>query len=99
VRKTRKAITEDELSEWLKINKIATAEDIMDTWRFEPRFSQFQWIGEIEHRHVLWGQPEKIGVTGYVTRGRFGRWSDSVSDWLRIESTEEAASAAGRRAG
>jgi hypothetical protein len=26
----KKAITEDELSEWLKINKIATAEDIMD---------------------------------------------------------------------
>jgi high affinity Mn2+ porin len=37
----------------------------------DPRFSQFQWIGEIEHRHVLWEQPGKIGVTGYVTRGRF----------------------------
>jgi len=44
----------------------------------DPRFSQFQWIGEIEHRHVLWGQPGKIGVTGYVTRGRFGRYADAI---------------------
>jgi high affinity Mn2+ porin len=44
----------------------------------DPRFGQFQWVGEIEHRHELWGQPGKIGVTGYVTRGRFGRYADAI---------------------
>ena len=23
-------------------------------------FKQFQWVGEIEHRHQLWGHPGKI---------------------------------------
>jgi high affinity Mn2+ porin len=45
----------------------------------DPRFQQFQWVGEIEHRHELWGQPGKVGVTGYVTRGRFGRYADAIS--------------------
>jgi high affinity Mn2+ porin len=44
----------------------------------DPRFGQFQWVGELEHRHELWGQPGKIGVTGYVTRGRFGRYADAI---------------------
>jgi high affinity Mn2+ porin len=39
----------------------------------DPRFNQFQWIAEIEHRHELWGQPGKIAVTGFLSRGRMGR--------------------------
>src|SRR5258708_5673525 len=44
----------------------------------DPRFEQFQWVGELEHRHELWGQPGKVGVTGFVTRGRFGRYADAI---------------------
>jgi high affinity Mn2+ porin len=44
----------------------------------DPRFSQFQWIGEIEHRHELWGQPGKVAVTGFLTRGRLGRYEDAI---------------------
>jgi high affinity Mn2+ porin len=44
----------------------------------DPRFSQFQLIGEIEHRHELWGQPGKVAVTGYLTRGRLGRYADAI---------------------
>ena len=45
----------------------------------DPTFSQFQWVGEIEHRHELWGQPGKIAVTGFLTRGRMGRYDDAIA--------------------
>jgi high affinity Mn2+ porin len=44
----------------------------------DPRFQQFQWIGEIEHRHELWGQPGKVAVTGFLSRGRMGRFADAI---------------------
>jgi high affinity Mn2+ porin len=44
----------------------------------DPRFSQFQWVGEIERRHQLWGQPGKVAVTGFLSRGRMGRFDDAV---------------------
>jgi high affinity Mn2+ porin len=44
----------------------------------DPRFSQFQWVGEIERRHELWGQPGKVAVTGFLSRGRMGRFDDAV---------------------
>jgi high affinity Mn2+ porin len=44
----------------------------------DPRFSQFQWVGEIERRHELWGQPGKVAVTGFLSRGRMGRFNDAV---------------------
>jgi high affinity Mn2+ porin len=44
----------------------------------DPRFQQFQWVGEIEHRHSLWGQPGKLAVTGFLSRGRMGRFEDAI---------------------
>ena len=42
-------------------------------------FQQFQWVGEIEHRHELWGQPGKIAVTGFLSRGRMGSYEDAIA--------------------
>ena len=44
----------------------------------ESNFAQFQWIGEIERRYQLWNHPGKIAVTGFLSRGRFGRYKDAV---------------------
>jgi high affinity Mn2+ porin len=44
----------------------------------DPHFAQFQWIGEIERRYDLWGQPGKLAFTGFLTRGRMGRFDDAV---------------------
>jgi high affinity Mn2+ porin len=44
----------------------------------DPQFGQFQWIGEIEHRHELWGQPGKMAVTGFLSRGRMGSYQDAI---------------------
>jgi high affinity Mn2+ porin len=44
----------------------------------DPHFAQFQWVGEIEHRHTLWGQPGKVMVNGFLTRGRMGNFQDAI---------------------
>jgi high affinity Mn2+ porin len=44
----------------------------------DPHFAQFQWVGEIEHRHTLWGQPGKIVVNGFLSRGRMARFDDAI---------------------
>lgn len=44
----------------------------------DPGFGQFQWIGEIERRYDLFGQPGKVAVTGFLSRGRMGRFDDAV---------------------
>jgi high affinity Mn2+ porin len=45
----------------------------------DPSFAQFQWVGEIEHRHEIWGKPGKVAVTGFLSRGRMGRFDDAVA--------------------
>jgi high affinity Mn2+ porin len=44
----------------------------------DPHFAQFQWVGEIEHRHTLWGQPGKVLVNGFLSRGRMGSFEDAI---------------------
>jgi high affinity Mn2+ porin len=49
-----------------------------NTTVLDPRFSQFQLIAELEHRHELWGQPGKVAASAFLTRGRMGRYTDAV---------------------
>jgi high affinity Mn2+ porin len=42
-------------------------------------FSQFQLIGEAEARYDLFGQGGKIAVTGFLTRGRMGKFDDAIA--------------------
>jgi high affinity Mn2+ porin len=44
----------------------------------DPTFHQFQIVGEIEERHQLWGQPGKLKITGFLSRGRAGAFQDAV---------------------
>jgi high affinity Mn2+ porin len=61
----------------------------------DPRFEQFQWIGEIERRWQLWGRPGKIAVTGFLGRGRYGRFDDAIA--LALQTGGPAEIAAVRR--
>lgn len=45
----------------------------------DPTFNQFQFVGEVEERHELWGMPGKIKVTGFLSRGRAGTFADAVA--------------------
>lgn len=44
----------------------------------DKKFDQFQLVGEVEERHSWHGQPGKLKVTTFVTRGRMGRFDDAV---------------------
>ncbi len=45
----------------------------------DQNFHQLEWVGEIENRHDLWGQPGKIKLTGFVARGVAGTFADAIS--------------------
>jgi high affinity Mn2+ porin len=45
----------------------------------DPTFNNFEWVGEIENRYELWGQPGKIKVTGFLERGSMGAFADAVA--------------------
>jgi high affinity Mn2+ porin len=45
----------------------------------DPTFQQYALLAEIEKRYELWGQPGKLKVTGFVNRGRAGRFQDAIS--------------------
>ena len=45
----------------------------------DTTFRQFQWVGEIERRYQLWGHPGKLAVTGFLSRGRMGRFQDAIN--------------------
>ncbi|QUD86570.1 carbohydrate porin [Phenylobacterium montanum] len=45
----------------------------------DGRFGQFQLIGEAERRWTLRGQDGKLALTGFLTRGRMGRYGDAIA--------------------
>ncbi len=47
----------------------------------DTTFQQFQWVGEVERRYELWGQPGKLAVTGFLTRGRMGSFRRRHRTW------------------
>ncbi len=42
-------------------------------------FNQLQYVGEIEERHELWGEPGKLKITGFVTHGRMGDFQGAIN--------------------
>ena len=52
--------------------------DVPNSTSLETDFSQYQLIGEVEERHDLMGRPGKLKLTGFVSRGRMGRFDDAV---------------------
>jgi high affinity Mn2+ porin len=50
-----------------------------NTTQLDPTFGQVQWVGEIERRYDLGGQPGKVAVTGFLTRGRMGSFADAIA--------------------
>lgn len=72
----------------------AAAEYVRGNWTFSagvfdlPRFpnsteldttfKQYQVIGEIERRHVLWGQPGELNITGFLSHARMGRFDEAT---------------------
>jgi len=49
-----------------------------EAYGLDSSFKQLQYVGEIEERHDLWGQPGKVKVTGFVSEGRAGLFQDAI---------------------
>jgi len=50
-----------------------------NTTVLDPTFGQFQWDAEIERRYEIMGQPGKVAVTAFLTRGRMGSFTDAIA--------------------
>lgn len=53
--------------------------DSPTAYGLDATFQQYQMVAELEERHDLWGQPGKVKVTGFLSRGRAGRFDDAVA--------------------
>jgi high affinity Mn2+ porin len=49
------------------------------SYGLDPTFDQFQLVGEIEERHELWGQPGKLKITGFLSRGDAGEYAAAIA--------------------
>ena len=54
-------------------------------------FDQYQIIYELEHQHMLMGQPGKIAVAGFVSRGRMGSYVDALTEAAQVGSVPNTA--------
>jgi high affinity Mn2+ porin len=52
---------------------------VPNSTELDGKFDQFQFVYELEHRHELWGQPGKVAVTGFLSRGRMGSFDDAIA--------------------
>jgi high affinity Mn2+ porin len=52
---------------------------VPNSTELDPRFDQVQIVYELEHRHELMGQPGKLAVVGFLSRGRMGRFDDAIA--------------------
>lgn len=43
-------------------------------------FEQYQIAYELEHQHMLKGQPGKIALVGFLSRGRMGSYDDALTE-------------------
>jgi high affinity Mn2+ porin len=61
------------------LSKTPTGGTSPDGIDLDSSFHQFQLVGEIEERHELWGQPGKLKITGFLSRGRAGDFADAIA--------------------
>jgi len=47
--------------------------------QLDSTFSQQEFVGEIEERHQVWGQPGKLKITGFLIHGRMGDFQSAVA--------------------
>ena len=51
--------------------------DSPNSYGLDATFNQLEYVGEIEERHEIGGQPGKVKVTGFVSVGRAGLFKDA----------------------
>jgi len=70
--------------EWYQGNWTARAgffdlSTIPNSVELDPTFGEYQLDYELEHRHSLAGQPGKLSIVGYLSRGRMGSYDEALA--------------------
>ena len=76
---------------WSLRTGVFVLSNVPNSEKLDPSFSQFQFIEEVERRYTVGGQPGSLKVTGFLTRGRMGRYDDALA---LAQATGQAASTA-----
>jgi high affinity Mn2+ porin len=73
------AVAEGYRGDWTARLGLFDLSIVPNSKNLDPDFGQFQWDAEIEHRHLLWGQPGAVRLTGFLTRGRMGSLAQAAA--------------------
>ncbi len=77
--------------EWSFRSGVFDLSDVPNSEKLDTHFGQFQLIEEVERRFSVAGRAGSLKVTGFLTRGRMGRYDDAVA---LAQATGQPASAA-----
>ena len=56
-----------------------TLSRVPNSKQLDTSFGQVQYIAEAEERHTLWGQPGKLRLLGFLTRGNMGAFDAAIA--------------------
>ena len=54
-----------------------------------PKFSQYEWVGELEERYQIWERPGKVKLMGFVNHGKTGSYQEAVQLAKQTNSTPD----------
>ena len=63
---------------WTLRGGVFDLSEVPNNEKLDRHFGQFQLIGELERRYSVRGQTGTLVITGFLTRGRMGRFDDAV---------------------
>lgn len=75
---TKGASIEWAQSSWTLRGGLFDLSTVPNTVNLDPKFSQYEWVGELEKRYRLWEHPGKVRLLGFVNQGRMGNYADAL---------------------
>ena len=67
------------LGSWAWRGGVFDLSDVPNSQKLEPGFDEYQVDLEAEHRHQLRGEPGKVDLTVFESRGRMGLYQDAIA--------------------
>ncbi len=65
-------------SKWTLRGGLFDLSTVPNSVNLDPKFSQYEWVAELEERYQLSDHPGKIKLLGFVNRGRMGSYADAL---------------------
>lgn len=76
---------------WSMRSGVFDLSNVPNSEKLDSHFGQFQLIDEVERRYSIAGHAGSLKVTGFLTRGRMGRYADAIA--LGLETNSAASTA------